>query len=161
MSAVRNARKKGVSKPVRSPIRERGRVKHGEKREIVFFWETRSVPTVNHILEYRIIPLLRSMGDQNISISKIPSPCVSLVIEVAIAEDTDVQTAARLALNRKIQSAMVACLEVIESELFTEESIDKESGTKSNLIKINLPTNGRKKDEAPPGLFYENERERL
>ena len=58
--------------------------------------------------------------------------------------NSDARNVAKLALNEKVTSAMVACLEVIENELSSGESTHNESGTKSNLIKINLPTDGRK-----------------
>jgi hypothetical protein len=71
-------------------------------------------------------------------------PYVSLVIEGSMLSASNALSAAKLAVNPKVTSAMVACLEVIESELFTERNTGRESGTKSNLIKINLPTDGKK-----------------
>ena len=127
MSAVRNARKKGVSKPVRSPIRERGRLRNGANPEMISFSETPPVPAVKHRLEYRTIQISRSMVNPNISNSQEQLPSVSLVIEVCTVEGSDARNVVKLGLNPAVNSAMVACLEVIESELSFKESTKTEN----------------------------------
>ena len=135
MSAVPNAHKKGLSPAVRTPIRERGRVKSGVKPGMPFCCPIPPAPIVNPRLEYRITQLSKSMANQNILNSKIPSPYVSLVIEGSMLSGFNALSAAKLAVNPKVTSAMVACLEVIESELFIAESTHNEGGTKSTEIK--------------------------
>lgn len=146
MSAVPNAHKKGLSPAVRTPIRERGRVKSGVKPGMPFCCPIPPAPIVNPRLEYRITQLSKSMANQNILNSKIPSPYVSLVIEGSMLSGFNALSAAKLAVNPKVTSAMVACLEVIENELFTGRNTGKESGTKPTQIKESRRGRG-KEDE--------------
>ena len=129
MSAVPNARKKGAPKPVRKPIRERGRAKRGEKPEITFSSPIPNVPTVTRRVEYRTTQIPKYTANPNTSNSLERLPSVSLVIEMVMPEDSDARNVTKLSLNPKVTSAMVACLEVIESELSTGRNIGKESGT--------------------------------
>lgn len=139
MSAVRNARKKGVSPAVRTPIRERGRLRNGENPETISFSETPDAPTVTRRVEYRTTQIPKYMVNPNTLNSLERLPSVSLVIEVRTPVDSDARNVTKLALNPTVTSAMVACLEVIENELST---VDED-------------------DPATSHIYYENEREKM
>ena len=144
MSAARNALKSEGQKITNTITAKHGRVKHGEKPEIDFLLPIPSASFADQNLAFRTIQTSRSMGIQNILILREQLPSVALVIGVCIPEDSRVQTVRRLTQSKKVTSAMLACLEVIENELSLGESTGNESGTKSNLIKVNLPTDGKR-----------------
>ena len=74
-------------------------------------------------------------------------PYVNPVITVDMPDDSNVHYAAKLALNPRVNRAIVALIEMIEKELYIAESTGNESGIKSNLIKINLPTDGKRRED--------------
>ena len=153
MSVIRNARKKGVSKPVRSPIRERGRVKHGEKPGIDFSSPIPDVPTVTRRVEYRTTQIPKYTVNPNTLNSLERLPSVSLVIEMVMPEDSDARNVTKLAVNPRVTSAMVACLEVIESELSTERN----TGTENAMPITKSRDDGRKsgkKDERDRSMAW-------
>jgi hypothetical protein len=95
---------------------------------MISFSETPPVPAVKHRLEYRTIQISRSTTTKsNISNYLEQLPSVSLVIEVCTVEGSDARNVVKLGLNPAVNSAMVACLEVIESELSFKESTKTEN----------------------------------
>jgi hypothetical protein len=144
LSAKRNAHKKGLPKPIRTPIRERGRLRNGDNPEMISFSETPDASIVENLQVSRTTPKSLSMGRQVIYYYQGQRPYVNPVITVDMPDDSNVHHAARLALSPEVNRAIVALIEMIEKELSIAESTHNESGTKSNLIKINLHTDGEK-----------------
>lgn len=196
MSAVPNARKNVQVPTTKLTTKKSGQAKRGEKPGMNFSSPTRSVPIVNPRLEFRITHTSKSTDDLNISNSLRPLPYVSLVIEGSMLSGSNALTAARLAVNPKVTSAILACLEMIENELSTAESTGSDNSTVSTPIKESQLTHGKKntpehgrfrmpdnieelesiqredrgdrvrqdkldEDTAPPGLYYENQREKM
>ena len=144
MSAARNARKKGVSKPVRSPIRERGQVKHGEKPAMTFSSITQNVAHAVLKAKFHITRTEMSTEYLNTSIYPVLMPIADPVISVFITVDSNARDAVRLERNKKVDSAIHALAQTIRNELYLLESTGRESGTKSNLIKEKVPMRGKK-----------------
>jgi hypothetical protein len=144
LSAVRNVQRKGAPKPIRTPIRERGQVKHGEKPKFYFSNKIPDVSFAEIQAKYRITKDSTYMVKWNISDCVIQRRTVPPVIEVCIEVTFNAVDVEKLIQNEKVNSAMGVLIEALKRELFTEESTGKENKIKSTLIKINLPTDGRK-----------------
>jgi len=145
LSAVPSVQKKGLSPAIKTPIRERGQVKHGEKPGMTFSSITQNVAHAVVKARFHITRTEMSTEYLNTSIYPVLMPIADPVITVFITVDSNARDAVRLERNKKVGSAIHALAQTIRNELYLLESTGKESGTKSTLIKGSRPTHGRKK----------------
>lgn len=129
MPAVRNAHKKGLPKIIRSPIRERGQVKHGGKREMSFSSKTPHALHAEIAAKFHITKDTMSTVDQSIFFYQKLKHTAPDVIWVSIGVDSSASNVEKLEQNERVRSAIHALVLWIKKELYLEESADKESGT--------------------------------
>ena len=127
MSAVRNARKKGVSKPVRRPIRERGRLRSGEKPGMSSCSPTQNAGHAELRAKFLITPIEMSTEYLHILTYRGHSPSAPPVISVFITVDSSALNVAKLERNKKVEFAIGALAQTIRNELYLIESTKTEN----------------------------------
>jgi len=133
MSAERNAPKKGLSPAIRTPIRERGRVKNGRKPETPSSPPTPPAAHAEIRARCHITPRHwitdadLSMDDLNITIYPVQKHTVINAITVSIAVDSNAIDVAKLERNKKVEFAIGALVQAIRNELYLTGSTKTEN----------------------------------